>query len=71
MSDPTSQEPTMEEILASIRRIISEDEVPAEEGAEEAEAEPLKWGLYLILVFKQNKFFIISGMIYILKYVLI
>ncbi len=40
MSDPTSQEPTMEEILASIRRIISEDEVPAEEGAEEAEAEP-------------------------------
>jgi len=37
MSDPTSQEPTMEEILASIRRIISEDEVPAEEGAEEAE----------------------------------
>jgi len=40
MSDPTSQEPTMEEILASIRRIISEDEVPAEEGAEEAEEEP-------------------------------
>ncbi len=39
MSEPTSQEPTMEEILASIRRIISEDEVPAEEGAEEAEAE--------------------------------
>jgi hypothetical protein len=37
MSEPTSQEPTMEEILASIRRIISEDEVPAEEGAEEAE----------------------------------
>jgi cell pole-organizing protein PopZ len=40
MSDPTSQEPTMEEILASIRRIISEDEVPAEEGAEEVEPEP-------------------------------
>jgi len=40
MSEPTSQEPTMEEILASIRRIISEDEVPAEEGAEEPEAEP-------------------------------
>lgn len=40
MSEPTSQEPTMEEILASIRRIISEDEVPAEEGAAEPEAEP-------------------------------
>jgi cell pole-organizing protein PopZ len=40
MSDPTSQEPTMEEILASIRRIISEDEVPAEEGAEEVEPQP-------------------------------
>ena len=40
MSEPTSQEPTMEEILASIRRIISEDEVPAEEGAEAPEAEP-------------------------------
>lgn len=39
MSEPTSQEPTMEEILASIRRIISEDEVPAEEGAEEPGAE--------------------------------
>ena len=39
MSDQTSQEPTMEEILASIRRIISEDDVPAEEGAA-AEAEP-------------------------------
>lgn len=33
MSEQTSQEPTMEEILASIRRIISEDEQPAE-GAE-------------------------------------
>ena len=33
MSDPnTDQEPTMEEILSSIRRIISEDEAP-EEGA--------------------------------------
>jgi Uncharacterized protein conserved in bacteria len=30
MSEQTSQEPTMEEILASIRRIISEDEAPAE-----------------------------------------
>jgi cell pole-organizing protein PopZ len=29
MSDPTAQEPTMEEILASIRRIISEDDAPA------------------------------------------
>ena len=41
MSDQTSQEPTMEEILASIRRIISEDDAPAEEPkAEEAEPEP-------------------------------
>jgi cell pole-organizing protein PopZ len=32
MSEQTSQEPTMEEILASIRRIISEDEAPAEAG---------------------------------------
>ena len=40
MSDQTSQEPTMEEILASIRRIISEDDAPAEEPkAEEAEPE--------------------------------
>lgn len=44
MSDQTSQEPTMEEILASIRRIISEDEpggdgAPAEAEAEEAPAE--------------------------------
>jgi cell pole-organizing protein PopZ len=31
MSDPTAQEPTMEEILASIRRIISEDDAPASE----------------------------------------
>lgn len=29
MSEQTSQEPTMEEILASIRRIISEDDAPA------------------------------------------
>jgi uncharacterized protein len=35
----TAHEPTMEEILASIRRIISEDEVPAEE-AKQAEPEP-------------------------------
>jgi cell pole-organizing protein PopZ len=32
MSD-TNQEPTMEEILASIRRIISEDEAPQDEAA--------------------------------------
>lgn len=31
MSDPTAQEPTMEEILASIRRIISEDDAPESE----------------------------------------
>ena len=37
MSEQTSQEPTMEEILASIRRIISEDDAPAE-GATEAAA---------------------------------
>jgi cell pole-organizing protein PopZ len=35
----TNQEPTMEEILASIRRIISEDDVPAE-GEAAAEAAP-------------------------------
>lgn len=35
MTDTTAQEPTMEEILASIRRIISEDDAPA------AEAEPI------------------------------
>lgn len=44
MSDQASQEPTMEEILASIRRIISEDDAPAGEAAAEeeapAEAEP-------------------------------
>jgi hypothetical protein len=37
MSEQTSQEPTMEEILASIRRIISEDEAPP---GDEAEAAP-------------------------------
>jgi cell pole-organizing protein PopZ len=47
MPDQTAQEPTMEEILASIRRIISEDEAPQGEdeaidaGAyEEEEGEP-------------------------------
>jgi cell pole-organizing protein PopZ len=37
MSD-NAQEPTMEEILASIRRIISEDDAPAAEGAPAADA---------------------------------
>lgn len=32
MSETSSQEPTMEEILASIRRIISEDDAPTEGG---------------------------------------
>src|SRR4051812_32448074 len=54
MSETASQEPTMEEILASIRRIISEDETPAtpegetagapvvaDEGDDEPEAEML------------------------------
>lgn len=33
MSEQTAQEPTMEEILASIRRIISEDDAPPAEAA--------------------------------------
>lgn len=37
MSEQTSQEPTMEEILASIRRIISEDDAPPPEAAATAE----------------------------------
>ncbi len=41
MSDQSSQEPTMEEILASIRRIISEDDAPVEEAAPESEAAPV------------------------------
>ena len=41
MTDTTAQEPTMEEILASIRRIISEDDAPAAEAAPEAAAEPV------------------------------
>jgi cell pole-organizing protein PopZ len=40
MSEPNAQEPTMEEILASIRRIISEDEPPAEVAEAEAAPEP-------------------------------
>jgi cell pole-organizing protein PopZ len=38
MSEQTSQEPTMEEILASIRRIISEDDAPPADGEEAAPA---------------------------------
>lgn len=34
MTDPSAPEPTMEEILASIRRIISEDDAPAAAAAE-------------------------------------
>lgn len=41
MTDQAAQEPTMEEILASIRRIISEDDAPAETApAAEAAPEP-------------------------------
>ena len=40
MSDQSSQEPTMEEILASIRRIISEDDAPAEAAAPAPEPAP-------------------------------
>ena len=36
MSDQTAPEPTMEEILASIRRIISEDEAPQGEDTQAA-----------------------------------
>jgi len=41
MSDTNAQEPTMEEILASIRRIISEDEPPVVADEQEAFAEPV------------------------------
>jgi hypothetical protein len=40
MTDQSAQEPTMEEILASIRRIISEDDAPAAQPAAESAAEP-------------------------------
>ena len=40
MTDTTAQEPTMEEILASIRRIISEDDAPAAETAPAPAATP-------------------------------
>ena len=39
MAEQSAHEPTMEEILASIRRIISEDDAPADEAAA-AEPEP-------------------------------
>ena len=47
MSDQSSQEPTMEEILASIRRIISEDDAPADAAAPEAAPEPAPDAEYL------------------------
>ena len=40
MSDESKQEPTMEEILASIRRIISEDDVEQAEEVEEEDGFP-------------------------------
>ena len=40
MTDQSAQEPTMEEILASIRRIISEDDAPAETPPVAAAPEP-------------------------------
>ncbi|HEY5071294.1 MAG TPA: DUF2497 domain-containing protein [Caulobacteraceae bacterium] len=40
MSDQAAPEPTMEEILASIRRIISEDDAP---GADDAKADDSQW----------------------------
>ena len=42
MSEQTAQEPTMEEILASIRRIISEDDAPAAEAAPELPPVPVE-----------------------------
>ena len=39
MAEQSAHEPTMEEILASIRRIISEDDAPADEAAAEPEPE--------------------------------
>ena len=40
MSDESKQEPTMEEILASIRRIISEDDVEQSEDSQEEDGFP-------------------------------
>ena len=42
MSDTNAQEPTMEEILASIRRIISEDDAPAAAAPSESHVPPLQ-----------------------------
>ena len=44
MSDQTAQEPSMEEILASIRRIISDDDEEAGGAAEETAAEQAEPG---------------------------
>ena len=44
MTDQSAQEPTMEEILASIRRIISEDDAPAEAAAPAPEPEAVPAG---------------------------
>ena len=44
MSDPTAPEPTMEEILASIRRIISEDDAPPADEKSGADAAPAGGG---------------------------
>lgn len=41
MTDTSAQEPTMEEILASIRRIISEDDTPETPSAAAAAPEPV------------------------------
>lgn len=38
MAEPAQKEPTMEEILSSIRKIIADDDAPAEEAAEAAPA---------------------------------
>src|SRR5579875_3580349 len=40
MSETNAQEPTMEEILASIRRIISEDDAPQAAASEASPPEP-------------------------------
>ncbi len=42
MSDSNAQEPTMEEILASIRRIISEDDAPAAAASADAADAPVE-----------------------------
>jgi len=42
MPEPTASEPSMDEILASIRRIVSEEEAPAAPGAKGGEADVLE-----------------------------